>query len=72
MHSWSPYYSILIGFADIFLTKIQNWPFCHFNSLRVYLNRTYFAKNLKHCNKIIFKCVNSTMKLIFNEKIAEK
>ena len=28
--------------------------------------------NWKHCSKIIFKRVNSTMGLIFNEKVAEK
>ena len=28
--------------------------------------------NWKHCSKIIFKCVNSAVGLIFNEKIAEK
>ena len=41
--------------------------------LRVRLDRTYFAKteNWKHCNKIIFKCVNSAMWPIFNEKVAE-
>ena len=30
------------------------------------------TKNWKYCNKIIFKCVNSTVGLIFNEKLAEK
>ena len=30
------------------------------------------TKNLKHCSKIIFKYVNSTVGPIFNEKIAEK
>ena len=29
-------------------------------------------KTEKHCSKIIFKCVNSTVGLIFNEKVAEK
>ena len=29
-------------------------------------------KTEKHCSKIIFKCVNSTVRLIFNEKVAEK
>ena len=29
-------------------------------------------KTEKHCSKIIFKCVNSTVKPIFNEKDAEK
>ena len=42
--------------------------------LKVRLDRTYFVetKNWKHYSKIIFKCVNSTMGLIFNEKVAEK
>ena len=29
-------------------------------------------KTEKHCSKIIFKCVNSTVRPIFNEKGAEK
>ena len=35
------------------------------------LDRTYFAEteNWKYCSKIIFKCVNSTMRPIFNEKL---
>ena len=35
---------------------------------------TYFAEteNSKHCSKIIFKCVNSTVELIFNEKVDKK
>ena len=36
------------------------------------MDRTYFAKNWKHCSKIIFKCVNSTVRFIFNEKVVEK
>ena len=37
---------------------------------RVYLDITYSAENenWKHCSKIIFKCVNSTVGPIFNEK----
>ena len=27
---------------------------------------------LKHCNGIFFKCVNSIVELIFNEKVIEK
>ena len=36
---------------------------------RICLDRTYSAEteNWKHCSKIIFKCVNSTMGSIFNE-----
>ena len=30
------------------------------------------TENWKHCSKIIFKCVNSTVRPIFNEKIVEK
>ena len=29
-------------------------------------------ENWKHCSKIIFKCVNSTMRPIFNEKVVKK
>ena len=46
---------------------------------RVYLETVYFAENWKlknvnwkHCSKIIFKCVNSTVEPIFNEKVAKK
>ena len=40
----------------------------------VNLDRTYFAKteNWKHCSKIIFKYVNSTVGPIVNEKVTEK
>ena len=30
------------------------------------------TENWKYCSKIIFKCVNSTVRPIFNEKVAEK
>ena len=42
--------------------------------LRIRLDRTYFTEieNWKYCSKIIFKCVNSTVKPIFNKKVAEK
>ena len=38
------------------------------------LDRTYFTEteNWKYYSKIIFKCMNSTVGPIFNEKIAEK
>ena len=39
---------------------------------RVCLDRTYFAENWKNCSKIIFKCVNSAVRHIFNEKVDEK
>ena len=35
-------------------------------------NRKLKLKTEKYCSKIIFKCVNSTVELIFNEKVAEK
>ena len=41
-------------------------------SIRVYLDTSYFAENWKHCSKIIFKCINSTVRPIFNESFAEK
>ena len=34
--------------------------------LRVCLDTAYFAENWKHCNKIIFKYVNSIVRPIFN------
>ena len=39
---------------------------------RIRLDTAYFAKNWKHCSKIIFKYVNSVVESIFNEKVAEK
>ena len=43
------------------------------SQLRVCLDRTYFAETenwkLKHCSKIIFKCVNSNVGPNFNEKV---
>ena len=41
-------------------------------TLRVCLDTTYFVKNWKNCNKIIFKCVNSVVWPIFNESFGEK
>ena len=40
-------------------------------SYRVRLDKTYFAEteNWKHYSKMIFKCVNSAMRPIFNEKV---
>ena len=40
----------------------------------VCLDRTYFieTENWKHYSKIIFKYVNSTVELIFNEKVDKK
>ena len=39
---------------------------------RVRLDWAYFCWNWKHCGEIIFKCVNSAVGSIFNEKVAEK
>ena len=53
---------------------LHSSQFTKINNLRVYLDRIYFAetKNWKHCSKIIFKCVNSAVGPIFNEKINKK
>ena len=40
--------------------------------LRVHLDTVYFAENWKHCNKIIFKCVNSVMKPFLMKKLLKK
>ena len=39
---------------------------------RVCLEWVYFCWNWKHCNQIIFKCVNSIVELIFNKKVVKK
>ena len=39
---------------------------------KVHLDWVYFCWNWKHYSKIIFKCVNSTVRFIFNEKVIEK
>ena len=52
--------------------KSGNLKFCLINWVR--LDIIYFTEteNWKYCNKIIFNCVNSTMRPIFNEKVVEK
>ena len=40
--------------------------------IMVCLNTTYFTENWKHYSKIIFKCVNSTVRPIFNEVLLKK
>ena len=40
--------------------------------LGVCLDWVYFHWNWKYCSEIIFKCVNSVVEPIFNEKVAEK
>ena len=44
----------------------------HTFSYRVRLDTVYFCWNWKHCSEIIFKCVNSAVGPIFNEKVVEK
>ena len=41
-------------------------------TLIVCLDIFYFAENWKYCSKIIFKCVNSAVKTIFNESFGKK
>ena len=40
--------------------------------LRFRLGTVYFAENWKYCNKIIFKCMNSTVRFIFNKNCWKK
>ena len=48
---------------DLILVKLQsNLKNIFF---KVYLDIVYFAENWKNCNKIIFKCVNSTVRPSF-------
>ena len=42
-----------------------------FEGLRSVWIQLIFAENWKHCSKTIFKCVNSTVGPIFNEKVAK-
>ena len=53
-------YNQLLG--DVILLRV---------ALGVRLDTAYFAENWKHCNKIIFKYVNSIMRPIFNEKVVK-
>ena len=38
----------------------------------IYLDTIYFTENWKHYNKIIFKCMNSIIRPIFNEIFIKK
>ena len=40
--------------------------------IMVCLNTTYFTENWKYCSKIIFKCVKSAVRPIFNENFVKK
>ena len=59
---------------DLTLKEILTYINLQCNINMVNLDRTYFAKteNWKHCSKIIFKYVNSTVGPIVNEKVTEK
>ena len=49
--------SIIVQFIPLVLSV---------ETFRVYLDTAYFVKNWKYYSKIIFKCVNNVVKLIFN------
>ena len=61
---------------DFLYTKYAQFSieFSRYCTFRVCLDRTYFAEteNWKHCSKIIFKCINSIVGPIFNEKVDKK
>ena len=61
-------------YDDVLIDIRVDLCFANLIILRVHLDRTYFAEteNWKHCSKIIFKYVNSTVRFIFKEKVAEK
>ena len=67
------------------LSNFVWWDFCHVNVTRnynfvahktkpVHLDKTYLTEteNWKHYSKIIFKYMNSTVRLIFNKKVIKK
>ena len=59
-----------------FSSKVVGKKQMGLRGFRVCLDTTYYwklkIKNWKYCKKIIFKCVNSIMRLIFNENFAKK
>ena len=56
---------VFIGLQTYFKTHLGSvWIWLILLKLKIYC--------WNHCSKIIFKCVNSTVRLIFNEKIAKK
>ena len=65
-------YSCIIFFQYIYIyvfeAKKENLKKEHLRSIWIQLK----LKTEKHCSKIIFKCVNSTVRPIFNEKVNEK
>ena len=71
----------LVQLNDVVNLNPQKFPDLPLNSsiiafepfpLRVRLDTAYFFWNWKYCSEINFKCVNSAVGPIFNEKIAEK
>ena len=71
---WVNLLSKILGLQRILLRNYLiyvRWDFTNLR-FRVHLNITYFAENWKHCNKIIFKCVNNVVGPIFNENFVEK
>ena len=56
---WAPASTRSLG---ILLENLRWW---------VCLDWAYFCWNWKHCSEIIFKCVNSAMRPIFNKKVVE-
>ena len=63
-------YSCIIFFQYIYIfeAKKENLKKKHLRSIWIQLK----LKTEKHCSKIIFKCVNSVVRPIFNEKVVEK
>ena len=59
-----------------FSSKVVGKKQMGLRGFRVCLDTTYYwklkIKNWKYCKKIIFKCVNNIMRLIFNENFAKK
>ena len=63
----------MILFTYLKIILLQCFQFSIFNCIQTELILLKLkTKNWKHYTKIIFKYVNSAIKLIFNEKIIEK
>ena len=59
------YFSTYLFYVQLICTTYYWKPFwIHFEF--ICLDTIYFVENWKHCNKIIFKCVNSAVRPIFN------
>ena len=59
---------------ELALLPSSHCPTFHFHylTLKVCLDTIYFTENWKYYNKINFKYVNNTMRLIFNESFVKK